>query len=77
MSEVDADRGVRVDEWLCAGHARCEEVAPELFRVNDDGLAEVLQQPDSEELWGKAEEAALACPVQAILVERNRAQAAS
>jgi ferredoxin len=51
-----------VDRDLCTGQAMCESVAPDLFRVADDGQAEsqVAVVPDGR--LGEAELAASCCP---------------
>ncbi len=38
---------IHVDLDGCLGHGQCELVAPQLFRINGDGLVEVLR--DAEE----------------------------
>jgi ferredoxin len=57
-----------VDTALCQGHARCEDVAPELFAVGDeDGArARVLQPEVPEDLLNAAEDAVFYCPMGAI-----------
>ena len=61
---------VIVDAILCAGHGVCEEVAPELFEVGADGIAQVLLNEFGEEHREKAALAVLRCPAEAIaLVE--------
>jgi ferredoxin len=55
-----------VDEVLCAGHGVCEEVAPLLFLVGDDGIARVLLQDFGEEYLQEATLAKLRCPAEAI-----------
>lgn len=59
---------VIVDEQLCQGHAQCEDVAPELFRVGDDAIARVLIERPGEDLRAKAEEAVRLCPAEAISI---------
>jgi ferredoxin len=56
-----------VDRALCESHGQCEYVAPELFRLDDDGNVTVAQDP-SEDLRAKAELAASVCPALAIKV---------
>lgn len=50
----------------CEGFGFCEEVAGEVFQVNDDGNVLILQQPVPEHLKAAAEAAVRACPVAAI-----------
>lgn len=58
-----------VDEDLCIGCGLCEEICPEVFRLEDDGLSHVIDEEPDEEIWGLVREAADACPVDAISVE--------
>jgi ferredoxin len=58
-----------VDPDRCQGHARCWEICPEVFDLDEEGHA-VVHQPDvPAELHGKAREAAANCPESAITVE--------
>ncbi len=54
-----------VDHDLCIGCGLCAEICPDVFEINDDGLAEVLEDADCDDA-GCCEEAADACPVDAI-----------
>jgi ferredoxin len=58
-----------VDLTICAGHAQCEEVAPEVFRVNDNWLVDVLMESPPESMRETVMEAARRCPVNAITIE--------
>jgi len=53
----------RVDENSCSGHGDCVDVAPSVFRLDDD-IAEVVADGPFELLM----EAAEACPAAAISV---------
>ncbi len=57
-ASVDGDR--------CQGHARCWEICPEVFALDDEGLAHVVAPEVPAELEGKAREAADNCPERAI-----------
>jgi len=57
---------VTIDRTLCIGSGTCEALAPELFRVGDDGIAELVS---AEIDPATAEEAARSCPSGAISVE--------
>jgi ferredoxin len=59
---------VRVDPDKCEGHARCLGLAPELFDIDDYGLASVLVDRVPEGLEEKARLAAANCPEYAIEV---------
>lgn len=58
---------VRIDRLLCVGFETCAEVAPDLFRLDEEGIA--VFQPEaglvSEEL---VLEACRSCPVDALEV---------
>jgi ferredoxin len=56
---------------LCSGHARCWNVAPEVFRLNDDGYIDMDDfevPPGQEEIAGKG---ARACPERALRIARE------
>lgn len=60
-----------VKRALCSGHARCASVAPELFRLNDDGYIDMDDfdvPPGQEEL---ARKGARACPERALRVAKE------
>ena len=61
---------VVVDHDLCEGNAKCEEVAPEMFEVNEDEeKAYVLVEDPGEDRRELAERAVRMCPKAAIRVE--------
>ena len=55
-------------EESCISCGLCASTCPEVFRIGDDGLAEVHQQPDGG-LEDGAKEAAENCPVSVIYVD--------
>jgi ferredoxin len=57
---------VAVDPEVCQGHARCWDICPEVFAVDDDGFALVRTPEIGPELEAKAREAANNCPERAI-----------
>lgn len=59
---------VTVDADICGGHGACLSTAPEVFRLTDDGYAEVIVDEVPEELQAAVEQAALHCPTKAIIV---------
>ncbi len=59
---------LRVDPDKCQGHARCYGLAPEIFDVDDYGLASVIVEEVPEELEEKARLAVANCPEYAIEV---------
>jgi ferredoxin len=62
------DVKVTVDHDLCQGHGQCQESAPEVFEVRDDGFAYVIGTVDSPELLEKARDAVTRCPIDAIMI---------
>ncbi|MEV4243914.1 ferredoxin [Streptosporangium canum] len=59
---------VIVDQVLCQVHAQCVFAAPEVFELDDDDRLVYVAEPD-DGLMDSVEEAARACPVQAIFLE--------
>ena len=59
---------VKIDRSGCISCGLCEATCPEVFRIADDGLAEVYNQPDKDHEEA-AKEAADSCPVSVILAE--------
>ncbi|MGV0836905.1 ferredoxin [Mycolicibacterium thermoresistibile] len=55
-----------VDHERCEGHARCYNIAPDLFDVDDDGYSVVDEMVIPEDRHDDAREAAGSCPRQAI-----------
>lgn len=59
---------VEVDRARCEGHGVCEELAPELYQLDDDGELVILLDPVPAELARKAEAGARLCPVAALRI---------
>lgn len=59
-------RKVQVDQLMCEGHSRCQNAAPEVFRLNDEDISQVILDEVPEELVEKVERAIRLCPRQAI-----------
>lgn len=57
---------VQVDHDICAGFADCVEAAPDVFALDEEGLAIVID-PDAAGM-DTLKEAADVCPVSAILL---------
>jgi ferredoxin len=55
-----------VDYDLCEANAICQRVAPELFRVDDKDVLQVLQPEPPEALRDKLEAAVRRCPRRAL-----------
>lgn len=60
---------VAVDKEKCQGHNRCVALAPEVFDVDDDGLAVVLLDSIPENQVLHVRRAEQACPERAITIE--------
>lgn len=58
-----------VDKSKCIGCGLCEGTCPQVFRMGDDGLAEVYTNPIPTESEATAQEARDGCPVEAITLE--------
>ena len=58
-----------VDADLCIGCGACETDCPEVFRLEDDGLAHVIAENPREDLYECVREAMDACPTEAITIE--------
>jgi ferredoxin len=55
-------RHIAVDRELCEGHAQCEIIAPEVFKVGDDDQSHAHLDPVPDRLAGEVENAIAACP---------------
>ncbi len=51
---------------LCIGCGLCTSICPEVFYMNDTGLASAIEEDVPKEQEGAAEEAKNSCPVNAI-----------
>ncbi len=60
---------IKVDFDLCQGHANCMGEAPEVFKVDDKGFLEVLQEEPPETLRDKVQMAVTYCPTGALSLE--------
>jgi ferredoxin len=59
---------VTVDADLCQGHARCWDLCPEVFDLDDQGYAYVPLTEVPPEHEERARQAARNCPERAITV---------
>jgi ferredoxin len=66
--------GFTVDRDRCVGSAYCQRIAPDVFDVDDTGLALVLDAKPSGEPLEAARRAVDACPSMSI---RERAEPAA
>ncbi len=68
-ASTDAAAGplrVAVDPDICQGHARCWQVCPEIFGLDEEGHAVVAATEVPPELAEKVQEAMDNCPERAI-----------
>ncbi|PVZ53664.1 ferredoxin [Arthrobacter sp. H-02-3] len=59
---------IHVDRKLCDNHGQCAIAAPDVFRMNDDGILE-FDEGFADTLLDEVEEAIDVCPVQAIFLK--------
>ncbi|NMA86670.1 MAG: ferredoxin [Tissierellia bacterium] len=58
-----------VDKDSCIGCELCTSICPEVFSMDDDGLAVAIEEEIDESLVESAKEAEESCPTEAITVE--------
>lgn len=58
-----------VDKDICIGCGACTGICPEVFDMDDDGLAIAIKEELKSELEDSAVEAQDGCPVSAIIIE--------
>lgn len=58
-----------VDKETCIGCELCVEICPEIFEMEDDGLAVAKDSEIPEDLLEDAQEAEESCPTDAITIE--------
>ena len=58
-----------VDKDICIGCGACTGICPEVFDMDDDGLAIAIKDEGKSELVDSAVEAKDGCPVSAIIIE--------
>ncbi len=59
----------KLDRSGCISCGLCAETCPEVFRMADDGVAEVYQEEVPKDAEDRAVEAQEGCPVSVITVE--------
>lgn len=60
---------VSIDRTLCQDNGICVGAAPEVFALDDESRLVVLNDAPGDELSQSVSEAAMLCPVQAIIIE--------
>lgn len=64
-------KSVTIDENRCEGHGLCQDTAPDIFELNDDGVAVVLHHPIPPALTRQAEAGVRVCPVAALRIAES------
>ncbi|NQV31324.1 MAG: ferredoxin [Phycisphaeraceae bacterium] len=59
----------KVDANACVGCSLCVNTCPEVFKMNDSEIAEVIVDPVPAEAQASCREAADGCPAEAISLE--------
>lgn len=59
---------ITIDRTRCQGHARCLALAPDLFDLDDEGLAVVIGRAEDDAALAAARNAQLNCPEDAITI---------
>ena len=67
---------IRVNPIACEGHGLCAELFPERIAMDEWGYPIVDPSPIPPNLEGHAKRAAAACPVLALLLEKEHRQRA-
>ncbi|HCC00865.1 MAG TPA: ferredoxin [Ruminococcaceae bacterium] len=60
----------KIDRDGCISCGLCVDTCPKVFRMADDGSAEVCADPVPKDLEGKAKEAKDGCPVSVISISK-------
>jgi ferredoxin len=60
-----------VDYDLCEANAICMDIAPEIFKVDENDELQILVENPPEELRSRVEEAVRLCPRQAISIQKG------
>jgi ferredoxin len=62
---------VAVDRNRCEGYGFCEEKAPEMFQLDEDGQLEVLSESAPEDQLDAVRRAVRSCPVAALTLNKG------
>lgn len=60
---------VEIDRDRCEGHGLCEQAAPAVFRLDDEGELEILPFDDSHATKQRVAAAVRSCPVAALQLD--------
>lgn len=58
----------QVEKDACIGCGACPSICPEVFEMDEDGLAFAAKEQVPEDLEDTAQEAADSCPTEAIII---------
>ena len=58
-----------VDKDACIGCGLCTDICTEVFSLDDDGLAEAIDEEIADDVLDSAREAEEQCPTGAIVIE--------
>ncbi len=61
---------VCIDPDICTGCGPCVDICPEVFELNQEGIAVVKTEQVPVELQDACKEAADSCPTEAISIEQ-------
>ena len=59
---------VKLNQDMCIGCGACQALVPDVFEINDEGVAEVIVEVVPENLEEEVKDASESCPVNAIEV---------
>ena len=59
---------ITIDTAKCAGHARCNALAPDVYKLDDGGYVLPVEGEVPAELEAQARQGAEGCPERAITV---------
>ena len=61
---------LKVDKDICIGCGACQAICPDVFEIDDDGLAVSIVEEVNEDIREDAIDAKEGCPVDAIKEEK-------